>query len=122
MRSSVIEAVSALEVAILNFGRNANSNLLLKTCDVNRIDINNINNQIDHLGFSGSIRYLIPVLIGEGDLPSYILKQCYKAIEVRNNVVHKGQRNVALDLVKEILNGVSFCCRVLDKYTNKKNT
>lgn len=99
MRSSVIEAVSALEIAVSNFGRNTNVDMLTKSHHIDRIDIDNIGNQIKHLGFSGSMRYLIPLLINEDELPSAILDKCYKAIEVRNNVVHQGQRNVASDLV-----------------------
>jgi hypothetical protein len=118
-RSSVIEAISALEVAVSNFGRNANTDMLSRSYQINRVDIHNIGNQISHLGFSGSMRYLIPLLFNEEELPCSVLEKCFQAIEVRNNVVHQGQRNVAPDLVQEILRGVSLCCRVLDRYTKK---
>jgi hypothetical protein len=119
MRSSVIEAVTALEVSVSKFGSNVNVEMLSTSAHKDRIDIGNIGNQIQHLGFSGSIRYLIPLLISEDVLPLEVLSKCYKALEVRNNVVHQGQRGVSSDLVREILSGVSFCCRVLDAYTKK---
>ncbi len=117
MRSSVIEAVTALEIAVSQFGKKGDMKILSTSICNNRIDIDNIGNQIKHLGFSGSIRYLIPLLINEEILPLVVLSKCYKAIEVRNNIVHQGQRGVSSDLVEEILNGVSECCRVLDAHT-----
>lgn len=117
MRSSVIEAVTALEVSVSKFGSNANIEMLSKIIQTDRVDIDNIGNQIKHLGFSGSIRYLIPLLLGEEILQVEILEKCYKAIEVRNNVIHQGQRDVSSELVREVLNGVSECCRILNLYT-----
>lgn len=119
MRSSVIEAVTALEVSVSNFGSNPDLELLSTNFVQNRIDMTNIGNQIKHLGFSGSIRYLIPLLFSDKILPHNVLLTCYKALEVRNNVVHQGQRNVSSNLVEEVLRGVSFCCTVLDEHTKK---
>lgn len=118
-RSAVIEAVTALEVAVSNFGKNPNIEFLDKFVQTKRIDAKNLKGQIEHMGFSGSIRYLIPLLISKEDLPQATLDKCFQAIEVRNNVVHnkKGQRNVKRDLTQEIINEVSSCCKVLDRYT-----
>lgn len=119
MRSSVIEAATALEVSVSNFGSNANINKLSEFPYAGRIDKARIGSQIEHLGLSGSIRYLIPLLFPEDVLPNDVLSKCYKALEVRNNVVHKGQRNVSTDLVREILREVTSFCRILDAHTNK---
>ncbi len=120
MRSTVIEAVSALEVAVSEFGRNVNIPMLSSNSQNERIDIHNIGNQIDHLGFSGSLRFLIPLLFNNENLSTEVLKKCYEAIERRNNVVHNGQRNVDPKVAREILSGVSTCCKVLIKFTQKE--
>jgi hypothetical protein len=118
-RSAVIEAVTALEVAVSKFGKSPNIEVLESSVQVNRIDINNLKGQIEHMGFSCSIRYLIPMLISKEDLAQTTLDKCFQALEVRNNVVHQGQRDVKADLTNEIINEVSACCNVLDRYTNE---
>jgi hypothetical protein len=120
MRSSVIEAVSALEVSLSSFGSNKNVELLSSVIQTDRIDFKSIEKQIKHMGLSGSIKYLIPLLFDKKILPSEVLDKCYKALDVRNNVVHQGQRDVTSQQVIEILDGVSTCCRVLDAYTIKQ--
>lgn len=107
MRSSVIEAVAALEVAVSKFGSSTNIKKLSAITLTDRIDIDRLGTQMQHLGFSGSIRYLLPLLFPENVLPTNVLSKCYKALEVRNNVVHQGQREVSSDLVREILRDVS---------------
>ncbi len=119
MRSSVIEAVTALEVAVSKFGRKANVEMLSASTLTDRIDVDRLGTQIQHLGFSGSIRYLIPLLFPENVMPNNVLAKCFKALEVRNNVVHQGQRDVSSDLVREILRDVTALCRVLDAHTVK---
>jgi len=119
MRSSVIEAVTALEVSVSKFGSNANLESLSVITETERIDMAGLGNQIKHLGLSGSIRYLIPLLFHEDVLPNSVLSKCYKALDVRNNVVHQGQRDVSPSSVREILREVSTFCRTLDAHTNK---
>ncbi len=120
MRSSVIESVSALEVSVSKSGKHPNIEMLSNITQTDRIDIKNIGNQIKHMGLSGSIRYLIPLLFGENWLSTEVLEKSYKAIVVRNNVVHGGQRGVSSKLASDILNGVSSYCRILDTYTIKQ--
>ncbi|NWF37279.1 hypothetical protein [Mariprofundus sp. KV] len=119
MRSSIIEAVTAIEVSVSNFGKYANVEMLSEITQTGRIDIDSIGKQIHHLGTSGSIRYLIPLLFHEDVLPNSVLSKCYKALEVRNNVIHQGQRGVSSSLVREILREVTIFCRTLDTFTRK---
>ncbi|WP_078082935.1 hypothetical protein [Microbulbifer mangrovi] len=119
MRSAIIEVVSALEVSVSKFGSNAAIEMLSEYTPIDRIDIDRLGVQIRHLGLSGSIRYLIPMLLPVDVVPATVLSNCFKALEIRNNVVHQGQRDVSPNLVREVLSGVKFFCRVLDKYTNQ---
>ena len=118
-RSSIIESVTALEVAVSEFTKKPKIDVMKMAEYKSRIDTSNIGNQSKHLGFTGSLRYLIPLLFHSDELDDEILKKCFQAIEIRNNVVHKGQRDVSKDLVKEVENAISHCCKILDRYTEK---
>jgi len=118
-RSSIIESVTALEVAVSDFTKSPNIERLEISESKFRIDTGNIGNQSKHLGFTGSLRYLIPLLLSKDELDNQILEKCYQAIEVRNNVVHKGQRDVKEDFAREIINAISECCKILNSYINK---
>lgn len=118
-RSSVIEAVTALEVAVANFSISPKTEGLQISDQRFRIDTENIGNQSNHLGFSGTLRYLIPILFTRDELSDEVLKKCYQAIDIRNNVVHKGQRDIEHSLLNEIIGAINSCCKVLDRYTNK---
>lgn len=116
-RSAVIEAVTALEVAISLFGSKPNVDTpeLLKLSD--RVDMSNLHNQIKHLGFSGSLRFLIPLLFSDEILPTKLLEKCQKAIDLRNNIVHNGQRNVNPDLARELISAIKKCCKIIVLHT-----
>lgn len=118
-RSAVLEVVSALEVATNDFFKSPNVTALNTPEYASRIDFANLGNQSSHLGFSGSIRYLVPLLFSRDYISDTILGKCYQAIEVRNNVVHTGQRNVGKELAREIVNACVVCCKVLDQHTIK---
>jgi len=118
-RSSIIESVTALEVAVSDFTKSPKIDEINIAKYKSRIDTKNIGNQSKHLGFSGSLRYLVPLLLNSDELDDQVLSKCFQAIEIRNNVVHKGQRDVAEDLVKEIVGAISQCCKTLDSYTEK---
>lgn len=118
-RSAVLEVVSALEVATNDFFKSPNISALKTPEDASRIDFINLGNQSSHLGFSGSIRYLVPLVFSRDNLSDVILGKCYQAIEVRNNVVHAGQRNVGKELAIEIVNACVECCKILDQHTIK---
>lgn len=114
--------MTALEVAVANFSKSPKMEGLKISEQEYRIDTQNIGNQVEHLGFSGSLRYLIPMLFTHDELGDEVLKKCYQAIDLRNNVVHKGQRDIERNLLNEIISAVHHCCKVLDNYTNKKPT
>lgn len=116
-RSAIIEALSALEIAVYEFSKAPKLEQLLTTNLANRIDANSLNQQVKHLGFSGTIRYLVPVLFSAEVLPREVLDKCYQAIQVRNNVVHNGQRDVKVKQSDDLIAGVSRLCKVLIEYT-----
>ena len=116
-RSAVIEASTALEVTLSNFSQNPNLEKLNYSIDTNRIDIDNLKNQIKHLKFSSSMKYLIPIIFKEEILSTEILNKVYKAIESRNNIVHAGQRDISSEKAKEHIQALKQCCEIIMEYT-----
>lgn len=116
-RSAVIEATTALEVALVNFSKKPNFEKFDLPTDIGRIDIANLGNQIKHSGTSLSIRYLLPILFKEEVLSTELLSKCQQAITVRNNIIHKGQRDIKTDLAKELILALKKCSEILMEYT-----
>ncbi|SMP49115.1 hypothetical protein SAMN06295888_10581 [Desulfonatronum zhilinae] len=113
-RSALMEAVAALEVAVAKFGRKHKKNPDLASKYGARLGVADLDKQIDHMGLSGTIRYLLPLLLPEEVLPEETLSGCRKAIEQRQNVVHNGQRSVSG--VTKFIRSIRQCCKVLNEY------
>ena len=115
-RSALMEAVSALEVSISEFGRAQNSDGKLATVLGPRLGIKELGKQINHMGLSGTIRYLLPTILPESVLSKDVLSQCRKAIEERQNVVHNGKRQVSN--VEELISGIQTLCLILRTFSS----
>jgi hypothetical protein len=119
-RSALTEAFTALEVAVSEFGKSHKDKQgKLSSKFASRLDIDMLDKQIKHLGFSGAIRYLIPLLIPEEVLSTEILSDCYDAIEARNSVVHAGQRDVVN--IDRFISSIKACCKILREYNSDEN-
>ena len=46
------------------------------------------------MGLTGAVRYLLPVILSESQVPTGVLQSCSAALELRHKVVHNGQREV----------------------------
>jgi hypothetical protein len=117
-RSAIIEAVTALEVAVSEFSKSAKFDEILEAKSAARIDTNAFASQVNHMGFSGTLRYLLPVLFREEVLPTSLLSTCYEAIAIRGNVVHEGQRDVKEGKLWTLLKAIRQTCDILKKYSN----
>lgn len=118
-RSAVIEATTGLEVALNNFAEKPNYEKLELPVVLGRIDTERLHKQVEHLGFSASMRYLIPILFKEDILKTDVLNQCHNAIAVRNNIVHKGQRDVKENNAEAYVNNITKCTEILIEYTKE---
>ncbi|MDZ4204312.1 MAG: hypothetical protein U1C46_05780 [Bacteroidales bacterium] len=118
-RSALTEAVAALEVAILAFGRSQDNNLKLTSLVGPRLDLNRLSKQIEHMGLSGTIRYLLPLLFPEDVLPLDVLAGCQDAITERQNVIHNQKRNVKN--VSRFIQSIRKCCKILDDYSENES-
>lgn len=116
LRSAITEAVTALEVALYAFGKSPIATIHAS----NRLSTMPLERQISHLGVSGSIHYLLPLILSEETLPLSILHECQKAITLRQNIVHQGQRRIEEASVNEALVNIAKCCEILESLTVHK--
>ena len=115
-RSAVIEAVSALEVALSGYAKSPDTSSL--TSEVRkRIDVSNLHQQVSHLGLKGTVRYLLPLLISPEKFPTETLQNCQKAVDVRNAVVHRGQRDVDPAKTYRFVHAIKEACYILASVT-----
>jgi hypothetical protein len=119
-RSALTEAVTALEVALSTFGRLQNKSAKLTSLFGPRLGIDRLQKQIEHMGLSGTMSYLLPLLPPDSVLTAEVLSGCREAIDARQNVVHNGQREVH-DLDR-FISCIKACCKVLRDYSDEAIT
>jgi len=118
-RSALIEAATALELALSNFARAPLIGALQDMVN-SRVHVKSLKNQVEHLGFLGSLKYLIPLLFTERVLAKKTLEQCWAAVDMRQVVVHGSRRDVPEDRLAVFLSAIRIACRVLRDSTNTK--
>jgi hypothetical protein len=116
-RVAITEAVTALEVALSRFARNPLIDNLQEAATVKRIGVDNIERQVDHMGLTGSVGYLLPLLFPSEILSDDVLAAVRDTIQIRQNIVHSGTREVAPDKVRVMLRSVRELCLILERYT-----
>ncbi len=113
-RTALIEAVCALELRLYEFGQRYPHKALPPDL-VNRVESNSVQGLIDAAGLRGSFALVIPLLVDDSTLPDETLALCRQAIEMRNNVVHHGQRNVDSLKLKKFQKAIEECCATLQQ-------
>lgn len=113
-RGALLEGIAALESALQRFIQSPHAENLYGHKLKNRMEGASLAKQVQHMGFSGSIAFLLPVIIDEALLPTAIVEGCRTAIEVRNNVVHNGQRDVKPEVLKKCLSSIRGYCAALE--------
>jgi hypothetical protein len=117
-RSALIEGVSALELALTRFSQAPNVEQIPQEFKV--AEPGGLRKAVEHLGFSTSLRYLLPLVLR--DLDPDVLSACIEATDVRNNVVHNGQRDVLEDLIRPMITNIRKASAFLaDRTTQKAN-
>jgi hypothetical protein len=119
-RSSLIEATTALEVAISIFVKAPNAQAAFGERLAGRMGTGSLAQQREHLGLQGTVRYLFAVIFTEEQVPTELLATCQQAVKERNNVVHNGQRDVQEDRLKVYLRGLRRMCDVLTSYSDTR--
>jgi hypothetical protein len=119
-RTALIEAVSALELKLHEFARERDKGLIPERIQI-RLESEGLGNLIEKVGLRGAFGTVIPLILNEQEMPTEIIAQCRDAIEIRNNVVHNGQRNIEEQRLWPILAAIEECCSRLDQLICKKD-
>jgi hypothetical protein len=111
-RTAVIEAVSALEIAVGNFAdRSRAADRFYGSSE--RFGVANLKAHRRHLGFTATVSYLFPMIFTEEQVSAATLSDCRDAIEERNNIVHNGQRTVKPEKIDRYLESIRRLCKFL---------
>jgi hypothetical protein len=113
-RAAITEAVSALEVAIVRFSQEVD----LKQWRVqikDRTAAESFHSHVQHLGTTCTVSYLLPLLYDETQIPKAVLDDCRSAIEIRNAVVHRGQRDIDEANLRRYLFAIRQLCQTLKR-------
>jgi len=116
-RSSIIDAITALEVALNRFAASPYIEHEILQAHSKRLGVQSLKSMVDHLGLTGSCQYLLPLIVPESLLPNETLKGCWEAIALRQTVVHQGQREVRKESLTRCLKHVRKTCQVLATLT-----
>lgn len=120
-RSALTEAVTALEVSIAEFSSSKKANSELSTIYGERLGASYLKQQTKHMGLNGTIKYLIPLIIPDSTLSTSTLVSCQKTVELRQNVVHNGQRKVDERTVSIGISNIRKCCKILADLSQDNN-
>ena len=113
-RGALTEAVTALEVAIHEFARHPATQAFGAKLG-QRMDVPKLSKQVEHLGLSGTVRYLLPAILKNDQVDTEVLRECSRAVEMRQNVVHNGQRDVEEAKLQSAIAGIRRLCFALER-------
>lgn len=116
-RSAIVDAVAALEQAVTTFSQSPRLDGLIPADTLPRIDVPNLKNQVEHMGFTGTMRYLLPLLFPKHILSTELLAQCQEVVDIRNTIAHRGQRDVSEEKVRPLVAALRHACEILAQYT-----
>lgn len=85
-RHALIEGVIALEIELSTFIRHR--------CESLDISKNSIDGFINRVGLSGNLSVVLKMFCEEVELPADLIDKCKGAIKIRNDIVHRGRREV----------------------------
>jgi len=114
-RNALVEAVSALEVALSLFARSADPSKLERFRP--GLEAHSFKALFTKLGMRRSFGIAIPLLFSESEFPFEQLRACRDAIEQRNNIVHNGARDVKPDQIWGMTKVIELSCDVFENYS-----
>jgi|SRR5271166_2971886 len=117
LRSAVVESTAALEITIDAFCQLPKATNFVGLPVSERVKLQSLKNQFEHLGFRNTLHFLLPLVLPESLMPSNLLESCQQLVDIRNNVVHQGQRNLDQRQIIRLIEDVREACRLLQKLT-----
>jgi hypothetical protein len=116
-RAALTEMVSALEVAIGAFARSPHADKLYDARLRERLGLETLPKVVQNLGLTSSVAFVLPLLLPDDQVSSQMLAKCRNAINLRNNIVHNGQREVEPELLTESRKAIRSLCETLLRLT-----
>lgn len=113
-RNALIDAVTALEVAVNRFAEESGHHLNSRFRSVDS-STGSIKSLMEKVGLRGAFAVAIPLLLTEEEFPAKLVNICKDAIELRNNLIHNGAREVKGNLT-QLLNAADEACARLTKF------
>jgi hypothetical protein len=110
-RSAVMEGVAALEVALSAMSDRGIANTRWLERVGTKVPAQSLEKHIDRLGFSATVRYLLPLLVDE--LDDATLASCDEAIQARQTIAHQGQRDVTDEKARKFIRSLRALCHQL---------
>jgi hypothetical protein len=80
------------------------------------MNVHSLRQQVERLGLTCTVQYLLPMLFTEEKVPTEVLRGCQTAVGVRQTVVHKGQRDVDPARTRHYLESIRTLCGILKAY------
>lgn len=115
-RAAIIEVVSALEVAIGQFGQSARMAKKWQRHFAAPMKEARLSKNIQELGLRRTVAYLLPLLVSPRRLPHKDILAVTKALEVRNAMIHRGgHRRISLEEASVHIRAVETLCKVLEE-------
>ncbi len=115
--NALVNAVTALEISVAEFVKNPDLNNLCNTEVLSRINCQTLAGARKNMGFRCFIKYLLPLLLDEKTFKKSDFDMVYQAVEQRNNIVHRGSRDVDYDRNKQYLTAALALIKTLDELT-----
>lgn len=78
-----------------------------------RVDLQNLATKIEHLGLRVTVNYFLPMLLPEELMPLTLLVSCQRLIELRNEILHHGKRNIDSKEANRLVRDTHKTCEVL---------
>jgi len=111
-RHSILESVIALELVLYAF--------IKKKCLEKSISEVEASKYIKDIGITGSMEFVLKLLLNETLPEEEILQKCKGNITIRNKIVHEGRKNVSEREAQDALDYNQRLIQFLNKELNKK--
>jgi len=115
--NAIVDVVIALEIALFKFGSFPKLEKLNCNEIYSRID-STLYKTFDKLGFTASIKYLLPIILPESTFEDSILNDVNRLIELRQNIIHNGQKEVKQEDLK-LIKSAERLIKILINLTDK---
>lgn len=110
-RNALIDAVTALEIALFEFADNASPALDLRLRSTGETP-EVMRGLIRKLGVRNSLAVGLPILLTEAEMPADLIIACKEAVDLRNNLIHNGQTQVKSDVAETVRVLEQACLRL----------